>query len=162
MALSVIILAGARNSGKTKTLDEMARRLQKTSARTYSFKGKVIRIYKSSPQEQCTFCHYQKVITIIDGEIRRCVSENCTLLIVPFTMGMNRQGELNADCITKPTDHLRSGGLKVHLVYFRRESVRRLNLLDDLMSRLGAQIIKSTQDYTRQAHELLAIARADP
>jgi Cdc6-like AAA superfamily ATPase len=167
LGLSVIILAGARDSGKSTTLDEMAGRLKKAKkARTYSFESKTIRIYKSSPQEQCSPCDYRGVNAIIHRYVEECASENCALLIVPFTMGTNWQGELNTNCITKPIDHLRKLRVKkVHLVYLRKDPARGIDLMDNLMSQLRAlRVIKSSKNTVgRQANELWkCIMRADP
>ena len=167
MALSVIILAGARDSGKSTTLDKMARRLKKTKkATTYFFESKTIRIYKSSPQEQCSHCDYRSVNAIIGRYVRECASDKCALLIVPFTMGTNRQCELNTKCVTKPIDHLAKLGVKkVHLVYLRRDSARGVTLMDNLMSRLRARlVIKSGKNTVgRQANELWKfVMRVDP
>ena len=124
----------------------MAGTLKKTKkARTYLFEGKTIRIYKSSPQEQCSPCDYQSVNAIMGRYVEECASENYALLIVPFTMGTNWQGELNTNCITKPIDHLKKLRVKkTHLVYLRKDSARGVGLMDHLMKQLRAHpVIKS-------------------
>jgi hypothetical protein len=168
MLNSVIILAGARRSGKTKTLDKMVESKFHSKPRKlfYSLNGKGICIYTSSPQEQrgVKFCRYRRVIEITRDRIKRCDANSCTLLILPFTLACDRDGQLNVDCITKPRDYLLSRGLKVHLVYLRKDSTRNIALLDELMSRLHARIIRSIVDgESRQAAQLWGvITRVDP
>jgi hypothetical protein len=165
----VIILAGARNAGKTQTLGGEPNkgfkgRLVRTKGRIFfSLNGKGICIYTSSCQEQNPFCNFQRVIKCIDDKINRCDSEGCTLLIIPFTMCLNRQGKLNTDCIVKPIDHLKAKGLEVHLVYLRKDSAEGIDLMDDLMSRLHSEKIKSDKDYKRQVDDFWDIfLKVDP
>jgi hypothetical protein len=170
LALSVIILAGASNSGKSATLGVLKKRLHHERGRNfYSLKGRWIGIFPSSPQEisRIDFCDYQEVIKYIKDKIRRCEARNCALLIMPFVMKGERNGKsLNKYCIEKPIASLKSQGYKVHLAYLRKDSLRKkqLDLMDDLMSRLKAQEIKSRRgDQKRQAAELWKIARTlDP
>jgi hypothetical protein len=165
LALSVIILSGARDSGKSDTL----KRLIKDKLRTkwargeviYSFKGKRICIYTSSPQEQggVGFCKFKKVNRVIHRRVKKAKRNKCTLLITPFTMGTNRMCELNTECITKPIDYLAELQVKkVHLAYLRRDPARGLTLMNHLMKQLRAHPIiesgKGKKNVRRQANKL--------
>jgi hypothetical protein len=165
LALSVIILSGARDSGKSETLKRVVKdKLHTKWVRgevIYPFEGKRICIYASSPQEQkgVGFCKFKKVNRVIRSRVNKCKSNNCTLLIMPFTMGTNRLCELNTNCITKPIDHLAKLGVKkVHLVYLRRAPARGVSLMDHLMKQLRAHpVIKSGKGkkmVRRQANRL--------
>ncbi len=160
----VIILAGARNSGKTTTLRHIARQKLETvpnKGRTYSLSGQRIRIYISSPQEQCKFCKCEKIIGILEGEIKNAAGADCTMLIVPFTMGMNQERtKLNELCIREPIRHLKLRGLDVQLVYLRKDATNKvmLKLMDDLMKDLASREIRSnSRDQREQVDQLWAI-----
>jgi len=160
MVVPVIILAGAINSGKSRTLRRIAARGYEVGTNVFSIKGKRICIYFSSLQERVGFCVYRAAIKLLEHMIWRCKSENCTLLIIAFRMKTNR-AQLNSNCITKPLDYLKKKGLKAHLVYLRKDSARHGGLMDTLMSRLQAQGIQSRKgDHRRQADELWKIVRA--
>ncbi|MGA2239944.1 MAG: hypothetical protein ABSG74_12100 [Candidatus Bathyarchaeia archaeon] len=165
MVLPVIVLAGAINSGKSKTLRGIAAKGHGMGGNVFSIKGKRICIYFSSLQERVGFCIYHKAIKLLEHMIWKCKSEKCALLIIAFRMKAKR-GQLNSNCVTKPLAHLARKGLKAHLVYLRKASGRKsqLNLMDDLMSRLKAQEINSRRgDQKRQAAELWKIVRTvDP
>jgi len=165
MALPVVVLAGAINSGKSKTLRGIAARGHGMGRNVFSIRGKRICIYFSSLQERVGFCVYRKAIKLLEHMIWRCKSENCALLIVAFRMKAKR-GQLNSNCITKPLAYLARKGLKVHLVYLRKDSGRkkRPDPMDNLMWRLKAEEIKSlNRDQKRQAAELWKIVRrVDP
>ena len=170
MLKSIIIIAGASNSGKSSTLRVLKKKLNHVEERNfYSFKGKGICIYPSSPQEisGIDFCDYQEIIKYIEDKIRRCQARNCTLLIMPFVMKGERNGKsLNENCIEKPIAALKSAGYRVRLVYLRKTSGRKKHLcqMDDLMSRLKAQEITSRRGGQKiQAAELWKIVRrVDP
>ena len=133
-------------------------RLQKVRDKVYSLNKKnIVCIYLDSPQEKCKFCDYQEIIAKLDGKIKKSESQGCTILLLPFTIRMNRQGDLGSDCITKPIDYLKSMGLKVSIVYLRKR-IAKVGLVDDLMKDLAAQEIRSEKDEaSRQADELWKI-----
>ena len=171
---SIIILAGEARSGKSSTLRELAKKLEKQHGRfIYSFRGKRICICLCSPQELLSkknFCEYQKVMAIIrDTMIDVCESEKCTLLVMAFTMkGDQKTGELlNEPCIETPIRDLKKT-FKVHVVYLHKNDsrkktprvVERLRRIDDLMRHLKDYQIEShegVREERRQADELWKI-----
>jgi hypothetical protein len=174
LTLSVIILAGARYSGKSLTLKKAIKlKLHETWVPprvVYPFKGKRICIYTSSPQEQrgVGFCEFEKVNRIISKRVDNAKSNNCALLILPFTLATNREGELNTNCITKPKDYLtkKLRVKKVRLTYLQKDSARGVGLMNRLMTKLGARPVirrgERTADVKRQVNELWkAVTRVD-
>ena len=172
MPEKIIILSGARQSGKSNTLEALQQILTYVGQLNfYEYNGKRICIFRTSPQEMkgVRFCVDADVSNRIDGMIAKCDSGQCRLLILPFSLRTNRSRQLNMGCIERPIERLRSR-FEVHLVYLRRETndagrpLTGLVEMDDLMRRLNAEtIIRSRQRYQEQARELLAIIdKVDP
>lgn len=172
MPEKIIILAGARKSGKSMTLNALQQMLTYAGQRNFfEYKSKRICIFRISPQEEqgVVFCDGAEVSRRIGRMITKCDSGRCNLLIFPFSMGTNRQGELNSGCIERPLERLRSR-FEVHLVYLRRETndagrpMKALAEMNTLMQRLNAEtIIRSRDKDHEQARELLAIIdKVDP
>lgn len=158
MPEKIIILTGARESGKSKTLVELQRIFTYVGQRNfYEHNGKRICIFRVSPQEErgAVFCDDARVSASVERMIAKCDSGGCTLLILPFSLRTNRRRELNSGCIERPIERLRRR-FEVHVVYLRTETnrwgraLRGLAEMDTLMDRLNAERIESTR--VEQAH----------
>jgi hypothetical protein len=174
--LSIIILAGEADSGKSKTLHAM---LDKHGAsirpHIYSLKGKRAYISFSSPQEypKVKFCDSEKVSAIVGKWIGKCETEACTMLITTFQIRTKQKdGRLNEDCIEKPIDDLKSR-FKAYVVYLRKNGSRttsprvdkdRLKRINDLMRRLKNHEIETCEgNEKKQANDLWNfIMKVDP
>lgn len=133
------------------------------SRNIFQYKEKPICVYTSSPQEQEEFCHVEEVLDSIGIKILRADESNCPMLILPFSIGRNRQGMLNSRCIEKPIELFGSKGIEVHLVYLRREDARNLEDVDSMMRGISEKTIASREDYPTQGMELLqTVDEADP
>jgi len=127
------------------------------------FDGKLIWVYFSSLQEQKPFCHDTEISASIDRKMKRCDARGCSLVILPFTIEVNREGLLNQGCIEKPIERLRAQGIEVRIVYLRRADVAQIEEIDKLIGRYSNRTITSRQRYAEQAGELLRIVReVDP
>jgi predicted AAA+ superfamily ATPase len=152
---AVIILSGVRNAGKTGTLQQLINLFTPLGRNVYQYKGKAICVYTSSPQEQEEFCHVNDVLDSINTKIVKANENGCRLLILPFSIGRNREGTLNSLCIQKPFEMFRSKGIDPHLIYLRREDARQVTEIDDMMRDVAETTIVSREDYPAQARELL-------
>ncbi len=161
--MKALILAGAQNSGKSKTIGKtkdkgFKRKLKHEFGRTlFSHKGKKLSVYSGSCQELNLFCHAQEVIDCTEERVEISKSVGSKMIVLPFTMRVNWQGQLNESCILKPMDWLRKNGIEVHLVHLSRESADGFGQMKALMRRLHAETIASRKDYRRQADELWKI-----
>lgn len=97
------------------------------------FNGKKILIFilSSSPQESTEYCNFESVIERLKKFVKKCErraeEEGVTkfLIIVAFTLQVNRDGELGKDCITNPLDFLKSlDSYKTHVVHVNRDNTR--------------------------------------
>ena len=162
MPKSVVVVAGVAGSGKSRTLHRIADGHELVDNRVYSIMGRRTCIYFSSAQElTCGKCDYKLVIENIKRIIEECESQGCDLLIIAFTMYV-KKGRKNEDCIRRPLKYLRRKVKNVRLIYLRKDTARKIDLVDDLMLRLKAKTIKSNKKYTRQAREVLAVVRSVP
>jgi hypothetical protein len=106
----------------------------------------------------------KKVNEIIKKRIAKSESQDCVVLIMPFTLARNHEGKLNENCIRKPLNYIKSRHLDRRLVYLRRSFAGRIDMdsgMDRLMTNLHAKRIKSNENYTRQANALWRIIVAE-
>ena len=162
-----MLLCGSNEVGKTKTLKKFFRVSLMTRLapmqlleRTLDSK-KIYAVSLSSPQELAKeFCQVDKVKSRIEKRLQKCeqVSHGQDyILIIPFGIYEGREehkGQLNERCILEPIEWLRSLDFRVFLIYLRKETARFLSLIDLLMKKITSHIIKSDEDYDRQAKEL--------
>jgi predicted ABC-type ATPase len=158
----VIILAGARNSGKTKTIQAMIdAHLTEKLQNIYVYKGKRICIYLSSAQERpgVGFCEWEKVLRVIDKAIRKSSRWSCGLMVIPFSIQNDRR-HINTNCIVKPIEALKRDGWEIHLVYLQRDDVAFATEITALMLGLSSdpslhfERIISRREYGDQLEEL--------
>jgi hypothetical protein len=98
---------------------------------------------------------------IIRRLLRRCAARSGSLVIMPFTLQF--KPDINRHCIERPIRDLRIMGYDVTLVYLRRSDIREISEADSLMRELRAAVIRSDNDYKRQAEELWRVVqRIDP
>src|SRR5436853_7768618 len=99
----------------------------------------------------------------MDRKIKRCDARGCSLVILPFTVAVNREGILNQGRIAKPIERLRAQDIEVRIVYMRRADVAQIDEIDRLMGRFVDHTITSRERYAEQASELFRIVpRIDP
>ncbi|MDV3277551.1 MAG: hypothetical protein LYZ69_03680 [Nitrososphaerales archaeon] len=84
-----------------------------TSDRTWKIMNPfAVSVYSGSCQELNPFCHVQEVIECIKGRVRISEEAGSEMIVMPFTMWVNKRGQLNEDCITKPLKWLKGRGIK--------------------------------------------------
>ena len=164
---TIVLLCGSNEVGKTKTLKKFfgvsfKTRLapMKLLERTLDGK-KIYAVSLSSPQELAkNFCKVDEVKSRIEKRIRKCEQRSHGqdyILIIPFGIYEGRgahEEQLNERCILEPIDWLKSLGFRVFSVYLRKKTARLLSLIDLLMKKITSHVIKSDEDYDRQAKEL--------
>lgn len=158
---TIVLLCGADNSGKTSTLRrffEFEGDLRSHPLLERTLDGrKVYAFYLGSPQELAGgFCDLDEVKPRIEKRIQKCEQASRGqdyFLIIPFTLSV-KEGEINERCILEPIESLKARGFKVVPIYLRKEKTAYLELKDSLMNRITKYVIKSDEDYDRQAREL--------
>lgn len=161
--VTVVILIGRSNSGKTRTLKRffgIDRRLRPNEYMDRT-NGKIVCAVKlNSPQEEEDFCKYEDVVNNINKRLERAKSEvknrhkmDDFVFIIPFGLYVRRDdGKINEDCILKPIEQLKKEGHAILLIYLNRPS--RKPIYDKFMKGLTTHEISSRKDYDNQAKEL--------
>lgn len=111
----------------------------------------------NSPQELRDFCDVEGVKDSIGKRIKKCKQASKGqqyTLIIPFGLYGATKGKLNEDCILKPIEWLRSQGFRIFIIYLKKKTARRLDLVDSFMKKLTSNVIESTKEYDRQSKEL--------
>lgn len=158
---TIVLLCGADRSGKTNTLKRffgVSGRLNPNQLLERVLDGKKVYAFNlGSPQELAgVFCELDKVKPRIEKRIQKC--EQASLgqdyfLIIPFTLSV-KEGKINERCILEPIESLKARDFKVVPIYLKKEKTAYLELKDALMNRITKHVIKSDEDYDRQAREL--------
>lgn len=166
---TIVILCGVNASGKTTTLKRFFRVSHITRLKPMQLLERVLdgkKIYAvslNSPQELRDFCDIKGVKDSIGKRISKCEQaskEQQYTLIIPFGLYGAVKGKLNENCILNPIEWLRNQGFRIFIVYLRKKTARRLDLVDSFMKRLTSNVIESTKEYDRQANELEKIIRS--
>ncbi|MCH8067552.1 MAG: hypothetical protein IIC69_03130, partial [Nanoarchaeota archaeon] len=136
---NIVTLIGGRNVGKSSILRslcciELNQDLKRSKPKLYlDFNGERILtfILSSSPQESTEYCNFDSVIERLKKFVKKCGKkagdESVTkfLIIIAFTLQVNRGGELGKDCIANPLDFLKSlESYKIHVAHVNRDSTR--------------------------------------
>ena len=160
---NILILCGGNQSGKTKTLKEFfgvshIRKLAKMRLLEKVLNGrKVYAVSLCAPQELRDPCDVEGVKNSIRKRTKKCEQASNGqqyTLIIPFGLYGAVKGKLNEDCILNPIEWLRSQGFRIFVIYLRKETARRLDLVNSFMKQLTSNVIESTKDYKRQSKEL--------
>lgn len=125
---TIVILCGAVDSGKTKTLKGFFKVKSAHSPQSYierKFDGRIVcAVGFGSPQEQQDFCKVELVNENIQKRIVECENNakgEAYILLLPFTLrGSTKEGKtINKNCILKPIEKLKEK-FKVFVVYLRK------------------------------------------
>lgn len=136
---NIVILIGGRNVGKSSILRslcciEIKKDLERVKSKLYlDFNSEKVLtfILSSSPQESSPFCKFETVIDKLRNFIKKSEEKakeervSKFILLIAFTLQVNRDGELGKDCIIEPLEFLKSlTDYKVHVVHVYRENTR--------------------------------------
>lgn len=165
--VTIVLLIGIRDSGKTGTLLEFFGVKKRRGSYGYMdriINGKIVCAYGlGSPQELREYCKYKLVIENIKDRLERAETEvkkkhgkHDFTFVIPFGLYM-RDGKINENCILKPIEWLKKDGYVVSSIYLRRQlSISsRTQDFDDFMKEVTTKRIDSTKDgEERQSKEL--------
>ena len=157
--VTVILLIGKANSGKTRTLkkfygvDGIIKYIDKRIGKTI-----VCSVSLTSPQELREFCKYELVIENLnkrlktaEKKVKEKYNKNDFVFVIPFTL-MEKEGSINKNCILKPIENLKDKGHNIHPIYLKKTSKN--SDYDEFMKELKPQEILSRKEYCEQARKL--------
>lgn len=162
--VTMILLVGKSDSGKTKTLNEFfgVGRWSK-GYHEKIINGKIVCVVGfRSPQESdwISFCKFELVIKDINERLKNAETEvkkkhdkDDFVFVIPFTL-KREDGRINEDCILKPIEDLRDKGHIVVPIYLNRTHRKQQQLYDEFMKELTIHVILSREEYIEQAKEL--------